>query len=160
MRFNNKGSSCVYSVLQSLICLLIYCIGVFSPNHWHFLRRTSERFWKRKQGLTSSHKCRTNFSTDLTRYWPLSYIPVFITMQNRFSLNIQVSSDVNSYLKHSFLFLICVIWGSQQMEAPARKVRKSLVLDNWDKDCLNVQLFPQQQINNNAAVRPLSYSTS
>ncbi|ROL42650.1 Transcriptional activator Myb, partial [Anabarilius grahami] len=38
----------------------------------------------------------------------------------------------------------------EQMEAPARKVRKSLVLDNWEKDCLNVQLFPQQQINNNA----------
>ncbi|RXN25802.1 myb-related A isoform X1 [Labeo rohita] len=39
----------------------------------------------------------------------------------------------------------------EQMEAPARKVRKSLVLDSWDKDCLNVQLFPQQQINNNGA---------
>nr|XP_055038493.1 myb-related protein A isoform X4 [Misgurnus anguillicaudatus] len=37
----------------------------------------------------------------------------------------------------------------EQMEAPARKVRKSLVLDNWGKDCLNVQLFPQQQMNNN-----------
>ncbi|XP_056307085.1 myb-related protein A isoform X1 [Danio aesculapii] len=37
----------------------------------------------------------------------------------------------------------------EQMEAPARKVRKSLVLDSWEKDCLNVQLFPQQQINNN-----------
>uniref|UniRef100_A0A8C1IN46 V-myb avian myeloblastosis viral oncogene homolog-like 1 n=1 Tax=Cyprinus carpio TaxID=7962 RepID=A0A8C1IN46_CYPCA len=36
----------------------------------------------------------------------------------------------------------------EQMEAPARKVRKSLVLDSWEKDCLNVQLFPQQQINN------------
>ncbi|XP_052452489.1 myb-related protein A isoform X3 [Carassius gibelio] len=35
------------------------------------------------------------------------------------------------------------------MEAPARKVRKSLVLDSWEKDCLNVQLFPQQQINSN-----------
>uniref|UniRef100_A0A8C1WT49 V-myb avian myeloblastosis viral oncogene homolog-like 1 n=1 Tax=Cyprinus carpio TaxID=7962 RepID=A0A8C1WT49_CYPCA len=33
------------------------------------------------------------------------------------------------------------------MEAPARKVRKSLVLDSWEKDCLNVQLFPQQQMN-------------
>ncbi|XP_043081720.1 myb-related protein A isoform X3 [Puntigrus tetrazona] len=39
----------------------------------------------------------------------------------------------------------------EQMEAPARKVRKSLVLDSWEKDCLNVQLFPQQQINNNGA---------
>ncbi|XP_051970153.1 myb-related protein A-like [Xyrauchen texanus] len=28
--------------------------------------------------------------------------------------------------------------------APARKVRKSLMLDSWEKDCLNVQLFPQQ----------------
>uniref|UniRef100_A0A8C1FCG4 MYB proto-onco like 1 n=1 Tax=Cyprinus carpio carpio TaxID=630221 RepID=A0A8C1FCG4_CYPCA len=41
----------------------------------------------------------------------------------------------------------------EQMEAPARKVRKSLVLDSWEKDCLNVQLFPQQQINNNGASR-------
>uniref|UniRef100_A0A8C2JHF3 V-myb avian myeloblastosis viral oncogene homolog-like 1 n=1 Tax=Cyprinus carpio TaxID=7962 RepID=A0A8C2JHF3_CYPCA len=40
----------------------------------------------------------------------------------------------------------------EQMEAPARKVRKSLVLDSWEKDCLNVQLFPQQQINNNGAL--------
>ncbi|KAK5877638.1 hypothetical protein CesoFtcFv8_025125 [Champsocephalus esox] len=32
------------------------------------------------------------------------------------------------------------------IEGPARKVRKSLVLDPWGKDCLNVQLF---QINNN-----------
>uniref|UniRef100_A0A671T579 V-myb avian myeloblastosis viral oncogene homolog-like 1 n=1 Tax=Sinocyclocheilus anshuiensis TaxID=1608454 RepID=A0A671T579_9TELE len=39
----------------------------------------------------------------------------------------------------------------EQMEAPARKVRKSLVLDSWEKDCLNVQLFPQQQINSNGA---------
>ncbi|XP_052399262.1 myb-related protein A-like isoform X3 [Carassius gibelio] len=41
----------------------------------------------------------------------------------------------------------------EHMEAPARKVRKSLVLDSWEKDCLNVQLFPQQQINNNGASR-------
>uniref|UniRef100_A0A673IF48 V-myb avian myeloblastosis viral oncogene homolog-like 1 n=1 Tax=Sinocyclocheilus rhinocerous TaxID=307959 RepID=A0A673IF48_9TELE len=40
---------------------------------------------------------------------------------------------------------------SYEMEAPARKVRKSLVLDSWEKDCLNVQLFPQQQINSNGA---------
>ncbi|XP_051970888.1 myb-related protein A [Xyrauchen texanus] len=37
----------------------------------------------------------------------------------------------------------------EQMDAPARKVRKSLMLDSWEKDCLNVQLFPQQTINNN-----------
>ncbi|XP_055007132.1 myb-related protein A isoform X2 [Boleophthalmus pectinirostris] len=30
------------------------------------------------------------------------------------------------------------------LDAPARKVRKSLVLDPWEKDCLNVQLFPEQ----------------
>ncbi|MCJ8745860.1 hypothetical protein PDJAM_G00135230 [Pangasius djambal] len=34
-----------------------------------------------------------------------------------------------------------------EMDAPARKVRKSLLLDSWGKDCLNVQLFPQQQIS-------------
>lgn len=33
------------------------------------------------------------------------------------------------------------------MDGPARKVRKSLVLDPWEKDCLNVQLF-QEQLNN------------
>lgn len=32
-------------------------------------------------------------------------------------------------------------------DAPIRKVRKSLVLDPWEKDCLNVQLF-QDQLNN------------
>ncbi|KAK3541304.1 hypothetical protein QTP86_020974, partial [Hemibagrus guttatus] len=37
-----------------------------------------------------------------------------------------------------------------EVDAPARKVRKSLLLDNWGKDCLNVQLFPQQQINTSA----------
>lgn len=94
-------------------------------------------------------------------YEVLAIHTCFHSHANRFSLNIQkVSSYVNSYIKHSFLFLNCVIWCSQQMEAPARKVRKSLVLDNWEKDCLNVQLFPQQQINNNAVVRPLSYSTN
>ncbi|XP_064189074.1 myb-related protein A isoform X1 [Anguilla rostrata] len=35
-----------------------------------------------------------------------------------------------------------------ELDAPARKVRKSLVLDSWGKDCLNVQLFSQEQINN------------
>ncbi|XP_055086072.1 myb-related protein A [Periophthalmus magnuspinnatus] len=30
------------------------------------------------------------------------------------------------------------------LDAPARKVRKSLVLDPWEKDCLNIQLFPEQ----------------
>ncbi|TSK98480.1 Myb-related protein A [Bagarius yarrelli] len=34
-----------------------------------------------------------------------------------------------------------------EIDAPARKVRKSLLMDSW-KDCLNVQLFPQQQLNN------------
>ncbi|KAL7373425.1 hypothetical protein ABVT39_006502 [Epinephelus coioides] len=33
------------------------------------------------------------------------------------------------------------------IDGPARKVRKSLVLDPWGKDCLNVQLF-QEQLNN------------
>ncbi|XP_074550095.1 myb-related protein A isoform X2 [Halichoeres trimaculatus] len=32
------------------------------------------------------------------------------------------------------------------IDGPARKVRKSLVLDPWGKDCLNVQLF-QEQLN-------------
>uniref|UniRef100_A0A665WK07 V-myb avian myeloblastosis viral oncogene homolog-like 1 n=1 Tax=Echeneis naucrates TaxID=173247 RepID=A0A665WK07_ECHNA len=31
-----------------------------------------------------------------------------------------------------------------RMDGPARKVRKSLVLDPWGKDCLNVQLFQEQ----------------
>ncbi|KAI1889092.1 hypothetical protein AGOR_G00175500 [Albula goreensis] len=35
-----------------------------------------------------------------------------------------------------------------ELDAPARKVRKSLVLDSWGKDCLNVQLFSQEQMNN------------
>lgn len=30
------------------------------------------------------------------------------------------------------------------LDGPTRKVRKSLVLDPWEKDCLNVQLFPEQ----------------
>ncbi|XP_060718151.1 myb-related protein A isoform X1 [Tachysurus vachellii] len=34
-----------------------------------------------------------------------------------------------------------------EVDAPARKVRKSLLLDSWGKDGLNVQLFPQQQMN-------------
>ncbi|XP_029313791.1 LOW QUALITY PROTEIN: myb-related protein A [Cottoperca gobio] len=33
------------------------------------------------------------------------------------------------------------------IDGPARKVRKSLVLDPWGKDCLNVQLF-HEQLNN------------
>lgn len=32
------------------------------------------------------------------------------------------------------------------MDGPARKVRKSLVLDPWGKDCLDVVLF-QEQVN-------------
>ncbi|KAJ8010705.1 hypothetical protein DPEC_G00077890 [Dallia pectoralis] len=34
-----------------------------------------------------------------------------------------------------------------RVDGPARKVRKSLVLDTWGKDCLNIQLF-QDQLNN------------
>lgn len=34
-----------------------------------------------------------------------------------------------------------------QIDGPARKVRKSLVLDPWGKDCLNIQIF-QEQLNN------------
>ncbi|XP_036377323.1 myb-related protein A isoform X1 [Megalops cyprinoides] len=34
-----------------------------------------------------------------------------------------------------------------ELDAPARKVRKSLVLDTWGKDCLNVQLFSQEQVS-------------
>uniref|UniRef100_W5L2W2 MYB proto-onco like 1 n=3 Tax=Astyanax mexicanus TaxID=7994 RepID=W5L2W2_ASTMX len=37
-----------------------------------------------------------------------------------------------------------------EVDAPARKVRKSLLLDSWGKDFFGVQLFPQQQISNNA----------
>lgn len=40
---------------------------------------------------------------------------------------------------------ISVLWF--QIDGPARKVRKSLVLDPWGKDYLNVQLF-QEQLNN------------
>ena len=33
------------------------------------------------------------------------------------------------------------------MDGPARKVRKSLVLDPWGKDGLNTQLFQEQRNN-------------
>nr|XP_057915648.1 myb-related protein A isoform X2 [Doryrhamphus excisus] len=45
-----------------------------------------------------------------------------------------------------------------KMDCPARKVRKSLVLDPWGKDCLNVQLFPDQL--NDAQVPDESLLTS
>ncbi|TWW71008.1 Myb-related protein A [Takifugu flavidus] len=38
------------------------------------------------------------------------------------------------------------LW-KQTIDGPARKVRKSLVLDPWGKDCLNIQIF-QEQLNN------------
>ncbi|KAM9553575.1 myb-related protein A-like isoform 2-T2 [Salvelinus alpinus] len=44
------------------------------------------------------------------------------------------------------------------LDGPARKVRKSLVLDSWGKDCLNVQLFQEQR--NNAQVPEDSLLTS
>lgn len=44
------------------------------------------------------------------------------------------------------------------LEGAAKKVRKSLVLDSWDKDCLNVQLFPEQL--NNAQLQDDSVLTS
>ncbi|CAB1341053.1 unnamed protein product [Coregonus sp. 'balchen'] len=44
------------------------------------------------------------------------------------------------------------------VDGPARKVRKSLVLDSWGKDCLNVQLFQEQR--NNAQVPEESFLTS
>lgn len=47
-------------------------------------------------------------------------------------------------------FIVCLVFFyKSQLEAPARKVRKSLVLDSWGKDCLNVQLFSQEQLDNN-----------
>ncbi|MBN3286225.1 MYBA protein, partial [Polyodon spathula] len=36
----------------------------------------------------------------------------------------------------------------QEHDAPARKVRKSLVLDAWEKEGLDVHLFPQDQLSN------------
>uniref|UniRef100_A0AAY5EMA5 V-myb avian myeloblastosis viral oncogene homolog-like 1 n=1 Tax=Electrophorus electricus TaxID=8005 RepID=A0AAY5EMA5_ELEEL len=36
-----------------------------------------------------------------------------------------------------------------EVDVPARKVRKSLLLDTWGKDCLNVQLFSQQHVSSN-----------
>lgn len=51
-------------------------------------------------------------------------------------------------------FTVCILALWFQMDGPARKVRKSLVLDPWGKDCLNVQLF-QEQLNN-AQVRNIS----
>ncbi|XP_023650126.1 myb-related protein A isoform X4 [Paramormyrops kingsleyae] len=35
----------------------------------------------------------------------------------------------------------------QEFDTPARKVRKSLLLDSWGKDSLNVQLFSQEQVS-------------
>ncbi|XP_066518567.1 myb-related protein A isoform X2 [Hoplias malabaricus] len=40
--------------------------------------------------------------------------------------------------------------GVYEMDAPARKVRKSLLLDSWGKECVGVDLYPQQQISANA----------
>ncbi|KAL2085181.1 hypothetical protein ACEWY4_018501 [Coilia grayii] len=39
------------------------------------------------------------------------------------------------------------VW-KHELEAPARKVRKSLLLDSWGKEGLNVQLFSQEQLSN------------
>ncbi|KAF7668833.1 hypothetical protein LDENG_00279530 [Lucifuga dentata] len=52
----------------------------------------------------------------------------------------------------------CGTW-KHSTDGPARKVRKSLVLDPWGKDCLNVQLF-QEQLNNNAQVPDENLLTS
>ncbi|KAK2859452.1 hypothetical protein Q5P01_004072 [Channa striata] len=38
----------------------------------------------------------------------------------------------------------CRTW--KHMEGAARKVRKSLVLDPWEKDCLNIQLFGSESV--------------
>ncbi|KAL4635199.1 myb-related protein A [Arapaima gigas] len=35
----------------------------------------------------------------------------------------------------------------QELDTPARKVRKSLLMDSWGKDCLSVQLFSHDQIS-------------
>ncbi|CAL9697972.1 unnamed protein product [Knipowitschia caucasica] len=57
-----------------------------------------------------------------------------------------LEEDIREVLKHEtdiFNRTDYRTW-KHNLDAPARKVRKSLVLDHWDKDCLNVQLFPEQ----------------
>ncbi|XP_019943433.1 myb-related protein A isoform X2 [Paralichthys olivaceus] len=46
------------------------------------------------------------------------------------------------------------------MDGPARKVRKSLVLDPWGKDCLNTQLFQEQRNNTEKPEESLLTSSS
>ncbi|XP_019129219.2 myb-related protein A isoform X3 [Larimichthys crocea] len=57
------------------------------------------------------------------------------------------------------------VW-KHNIDGPARKVRKSLVLDPWGKDCLNVQLFQEQHniaevpdeslLSNSSLITPIS----
>ncbi|XP_053268136.1 myb-related protein A [Pleuronectes platessa] len=46
------------------------------------------------------------------------------------------------------------------IDGPARKVRKSLVLDPWGKDCLNTQLFQEQRNNTEKPEESLLTSSS
>ncbi|XP_060950127.1 myb-related protein A [Limanda limanda] len=46
------------------------------------------------------------------------------------------------------------------IDGPARKVRKSLVLDPWGKDCLNTQLFQEQRNNTEKQEESLLTSSS
>ncbi|KAE8279901.1 Myb-related protein A [Larimichthys crocea] len=57
------------------------------------------------------------------------------------------------------------VW-KHNIDGPARKVRKSLVLDPWGKDCLNIQLFQEQHniaevpdeslLSNSSLITPIS----
>ncbi|XP_051538564.1 myb-related protein A-like [Myxocyprinus asiaticus] len=77
---------------------------------------------------------------------PLSIVPQPLALLEediREVLKEETGSDIFTQEQNQ---LQCISY--EQIEAPARKVRKSLMLDSWEKDCLNVQLFPQQKINN------------
>ncbi|KAL1006486.1 hypothetical protein UPYG_G00072980 [Umbra pygmaea] len=76
---------------------------------------------------------------------PLKMVPqplAFLEEDIREVLNQEIGSDIfTRELQPEFR-----TW-KHDVDGPARKVRKTLVLDTWGKDCLNIQLFQDQHEN-------------
>lgn len=120
------------------IFFLLVCFLFLSLSLWLFWKRTFVKCSRRRLVQTSSRSrnCSRSTVSGNTRW-------VHITPHHSGCIGLKGSALAGSG------FIVCLVYFKPQLEAPARKVRKSLVLDSWGKECLNVQLFSQEQINNN-----------
>lgn len=139
----------VYGLQLYLRCL--FCLFLIQPQPLAFLEEDIREVLKQETGADIFN--RADIQQDY-RIWKHNVCVVSLCyhtkqtpiLMNKFK---EEHSKEKSVVYPSWGFaVICILALWFQVDGPARKVRKSLVLDPWiPKDCLNVQLF-QDQLNN------------